>query len=151
MPLLLAGSAPASAARLLEQLALPPLAGVARHVGYLEAAERRAFYDRARLLVLPSLDEGFGLPAIEAMAAGVPVVVSRRGALPEVCGDAAAYVDPDDPRDIATTVAALLHAPARLEDLRRRGVERARHFSWQASARRLWDAYGQATTRRGAR
>ena len=85
------------------------------------------------------------------MAAGVPVVASRRGALPEVCGDAAAYVDPDDPRDIASTVAALLDSPARLEDLRRRGVERARHFSWQASAQRLWQAYAEAVTRRSAR
>lgn len=151
VPLLLAGGAPPSAAPLLERLTRAPLTGVARHVGYLQERDRRAFYERARLLVLPSFDEGFGLPAVEAMAAGVPVVVSRRGALPEVCGDAAAYVDPDDPRDIASTVAALLCAPDRLEDLRRRGIERARHFSWQASAQRLWEAYAQAVTRRSAR
>ena len=75
----------------------------------------------ARLLVLPSFDEGFGLPAVEAMAAGVPVVASRRGALPEVCGDAAVYVDPDDAAGMAATVAELLASPERLEALRQRG------------------------------
>jgi len=150
-PLLLAGSAPASAAPLLDRLARPPLAGVVRHVGYVEEADRRAFYDRARLLVLPSFDEGFGIPAVEAMAAGVPVVVSRRGALPEVCGDAAVYVDPDDPRAMATTIAEVLSDTARLEDQRQRGVARARQFSWIASATRLWTAYADAVDRRSRR
>ena len=94
--------------------------------------------------MLPSFDEGFGIPAVEAMAAGVPVVVSRRGALPEVCGDAAVYVDPDDPRGMAAAIAELLADPERLEDLRQRGVARARQFSWTASAERLWQAYADA-------
>ncbi len=151
VPLLLAGGAPASAAPVLERIERAPLAGVVRYVGYLEEADRRAFYDRARLLVLPSFDEGFGLPAVEAMAAGVPVVVSRRGALPEVCGDAAAYVDPDDPRGMASVIADLLASPARLEDLRQRGAARARQFSWTASASRLWQAYAEAVRHRRAR
>lgn len=151
VPLLLAGGAPPSAAPLLARLTHAPLHGMVSYVGYLEEADRRAFYDKARLLVLPSLDEGFGLPAVEAMAAGVPLVVSRRGALPEVCGDAAVYVDPEDPQGIATAVAEVLASPARLEDLRRRGAERVRRFSWTASAVRLWEAYGDAVTRRRAR
>jgi len=151
VPLLLAGGAPASAAPLLDRLAAPPLAGVVEHVGYLEEADRRAFYDRARLLVLPSFDEGFGIPAVEAMAAGVPIVVSGRGALPEVCGDAAVYVDPDDSRGMAATIAEVLTDRDRLEDLRQRGIARARQFSWTASARRLWDAYAEAVERRGRR
>lgn len=151
VPLLLAGGAPPSAAPLLARLTQPPLEGVVRHVGYLGEHDRRTFYDQARLLVLPSLDEGFGLPAVEAMAAGVPLVVSRRGALPEVCGDAAVYIDPDDPRGIATAVAELLASPARLEALRSRGTERVRQFSWTTSAVRLWKAYGEAVTRRRTR
>ncbi|WP_162271446.1 glycosyltransferase family 4 protein [Luteitalea pratensis] len=151
VPLLLAGSAPSSAAPLLDRLTHPPLAGVVGHVGYLEEGDRRAFYERARLLVLPSFDEGFGIPAVEAMAAGVPVVVSRRGALPEVCGDAAVYVDPDDPRAMAAAIAAVLSDPVRLEDLRQRGAARARQFSWIASAERLWQAYADAVDRRSRR
>ena len=151
LPLLLAGSAPASAAPLLDRLSREPLAGVVRHVGYLEERQRQAFYESARLLVLPSFDEGFGLPVVEAMAAGVPVVVSRRGALPEICGDAAVYVDPDHPRGMASTIADLIGAPARLEDLRQRGAVRARQFSWTTSAERLWQAYAAALDRRSTR
>jgi glycosyltransferase involved in cell wall biosynthesis len=148
VPLLLAGGAPASAAPLLDRLTSPPLAGVVDHVGYLEEADRRAFYQRARLLVLPSFDEGFGIPAVEAMAAGVPVVVSRRGALPEVCGDAAVYIEPDDARGMAAVIAEVLADRGRLEELRQRGIARARRFSWKASAELLWKAYADAFERR---
>lgn len=151
VPLLLAGASPPSAAPLMARLARSPLQGVVRYVGYLEEANRRAFYDQARLLILPSLDEGFGLPAVEAMAAGVPLIVSNRGALPEVCGDAAVYVDPEDAHGMATAVAELLASPSRLEDLRQRGAERVRRFSWTESAVRLWRAYGDAVNRRRAR
>ncbi len=151
VPLLLAGGAPASAAPLLARLQRPPLAGVARYVGYVEEADRRAFYEAARLLVLPSLDEGFGIPAVEAMTLGVPVAVSRRGALPEVCGEAAAYLDPDDPQAMADVIGTLLGDPATLGALALRGPGQARRFSWTASARRLWDAYRDASARRGRR
>lgn len=139
--LLLAGTAPPSAAPLLARLQVPPLAGLVELVGYVQEADREAFYKQARLLVLPSLDEGFGLPIVEAFAAGVPVVTSRRGALPEVGGDAAIYVDPLDPAGLAAAVASVLGAPDRLEAMRALGVQRARAFSWEESARRLWRAY----------
>ena len=151
VPLRLAGGAPPSAAPLLARLSQPPLAGLVEHVGYVEDADRRGFYESARLLVMPSLDEGFGLPVVEAMAAGVPVVASRRGALPEVCGDAAVLVEPDDPRGMAQAIADLLASPDRLEDLRQRGIARAATFSWTRSAQRLWAAYADAVTRRRAR
>ena len=151
VPLKLAGGAPASAAPLLARLHRPPLAGLVTHVGYVDEAGRQAFYEQARLFVLPSFDEGFGIPAVEAMAAGVPVVVSRRGALPEVCGDAAEYVDPDHPQAMADVIGRLLACPTRLEDLATRGIARARRFSWRASAMLLWDAYREAIARRSRR
>jgi glycosyltransferase involved in cell wall biosynthesis len=151
VPLLLAGSAPASATAILARLARPPLAGLVRHLGYLEEADRRAFYERARLLVLPSFDEGFGLPIVEAMAAGVPVVAAHRGALPEVGGDAAAYVQPDDPDEMAETIAQILASPERRAGMRARGIARARLFSWRAAATRLWEGYREALARRAAR
>ncbi len=151
VPLLLAGGAPPSAAPLLARLEQPPLAGLVRHVGYVREEDRRAFYEQSRIFVLPSWDEGFGIPAVEAMAAGVPVAVSRRGALPEVCGEAAAYLDPTDPQAMADVIGTLLSDPARLADLAERGPARARLFSWTTSARLLWDAYHEADARRGRR
>ena len=150
VPLHLVGSAPDSAAPLLDRLARPPLAGIVTHLGYVPDAERYAVYAGARLLVMPSLDEGFGLPVVEAMAAGVPVVCSRRGALPEVCGDAAEYVDPEDPEGMSTTIAAVLGDRARLERLRATGLARVRRYSWTATARQLWSAYATAIERRRA-
>lgn len=141
VPLRLAGGAPASAAPLLARLQRPPLAGVVEHVGYVEHADRQRFFQDARVLVMPSLDEGFGLPAVEAMAAGVPVVVSRLGALPEVCGDAAVYIDPSNPQALADAIASLLADPGHLERLRAAGALRVHQFSWTSSAERLWRAY----------
>ena len=149
-PLVLAGGRGPGADVLLDRLARAPLAGHVRHAGYLPDAQREAFYKRARLLVLPSLDEGFGLPVVEACAAGVPVVASRCGALPEVGGDALVYLDPLDAEAWAHTVAALLDDPPRLESMRRRGVARAAAFSWTDSAETLWGAYRALATRKAA-
>jgi glycosyltransferase involved in cell wall biosynthesis len=141
------GSGGAHGAALLDRIGRPPLAGHVRHVGYLEDGAREAFYKQARLLVLPSLDEGFGLPVLEACAAGVPVLASRCGAIPEVGGDAAVYLDPRDADAWASTVETLLASPDRLEGMRARGVARAATFSWTASARALWQAYHGLTDR----
>lgn len=140
-PLVMAGGRGPGAEALLDRLSRPPLAGHVRHEGYLADHDRETFYKRARLLVLPSLDEGFGLPVVEACAAGVPVLASRCGALPEVGGDAPVYLDPTDAEAWAQTVSALLGDPDRLESMRRRGVARAAVFSWERSAQLLWHAY----------
>jgi len=86
--LLLAGKPTESGRAWMERIARPPLTGRVRHLGYVDAAHRRALYEGASALVLPSLDEGFGLPILEAMTLGVPVVASRRGSLPEEIGRA---------------------------------------------------------------
>ncbi|HEX3449253.1 MAG TPA: glycosyltransferase family 1 protein [Isosphaeraceae bacterium] len=94
-------------------------------------------YSRAVALVLPSLMEGFGLPAVEAMACGTPVVSSRAGSLPEVVGDAGVYFEPTDVSSIAAAIESLLNDQGRRESLARRAVQQAAFFTWDASARAL--------------
>jgi glycosyltransferase involved in cell wall biosynthesis len=95
-----------------------------------------ALYNGADAFVFPTLYEGFGLPVLEAMACGVPVVTTRAASVPEVVGDAAVYVNPEDPMDIARGVGEVLGCPDLAADLRRRGPVRARSFTWDAAADR---------------
>jgi glycosyltransferase involved in cell wall biosynthesis len=105
--------------------------------GYVSDAELRALYENAACFVYPSLYEGFGLPPLEAMICGCPAVVARSASLPEVCGDAALYCDPRDPRDLAQQIRRLLDSPAERAELRERGQAHARRFTWSASATSL--------------
>ena len=107
-------------------------ASVVRELGHVDQSLLPGLYAGAAAFVLPSLHEGFGLPVLEAMASGVPTVVSDRGALPEVAGDAALFVDPDDGPGIAE---AILAAIRDAERLRRAGVSRAAPFTWERTAR----------------
>jgi len=146
--LLLAGQAPEEAQPCLERIERPPLRGRVRHVGYVDPGRRRELYEGARLLVQPSFEEGFGLPVLEAMTVGVPVVASRRGALPEVLGDAGLLVDPDDPDEIAGAIGRLLTDPTLAASCAARGVERAREFEWDRAARQVYGAYERAIEHR---
>jgi glycosyltransferase involved in cell wall biosynthesis len=111
------------------------------HLGLVEDRRLLEAYRAADVLLFPSLDEGFGLPALEAMAAGVPVVASNRGALPEVVADAGILMDPEDEGGLAEGVARVLGNP----DLRARlvaaGRRRARLYSWEATAAKTLDVY----------
>lgn len=111
-----------------------------RVVGYVDDASLFALYREALMLVFPSLYEGFGLPVIEAMATGTPVITSRRGGLAEVAGDAALYVDPLEPTDIARGIGQLLDDPGLASKLVARGREQASRFTWESSGRALKDA-----------
>jgi glycosyltransferase involved in cell wall biosynthesis len=91
--------------------------------------------------VFPSLYEGFGLPPLEAMASGTPVVTSNLSSLPEVAGDAAVLVDPYDETSIADGIHRVLTDTALHASLRQRGLERAHQFSWETSVRRVHDIY----------
>jgi glycosyltransferase involved in cell wall biosynthesis len=111
--------------------------------GYLETREIRALMAASAMLVLPSLEEGFGLPVAEAMAAGLPVVCSRGSALEEVAGGAATLVDPLNMRSLADGIESLLDDPARAESQRAAGLEQSRRFDWDEAARLTLDFYNR--------
>lgn len=112
------------------------LTGRVKHMGYVPDADMPSLYANAAAFVFPSLEEGFGLPILEAMASGTPVITSDRGAMREVAGDAAILVDPLSRDDIAEAMDRLLcHAGLR-RDLVGRGLTRAAGFTWQRTARK---------------
>jgi glycosyltransferase involved in cell wall biosynthesis len=149
--LVLAGRVPAGSESLLAGADKAPLAGRVEHLGYVPSARRRALYEDAAMLVLPSFDEGFGLPALEAMSLGIPVVASNRGALPEVVADAGLLADPADPEAIAAAMATVLTDAGTAAALAERGVQRARMFSWARCASLTREAYMLAIATRAAR
>lgn len=107
-------------------------------------------YRQALAVVIPSRNEGFGLPALEAMACGCPVVAARAGALPEVCGDAAALLDPDDPPAWTEALLALVEEPARREAMVAAGMARAHLFTWERTAQGLVGIYRAVTRTAGS-
>jgi glycosyltransferase involved in cell wall biosynthesis len=146
--LVLAGKATEMAREWLDRIGRPPFAGRVRHVGYVEPMNRRALYEGARLLVQPSFEEGFGIPVLEAMTLGVPVVASNRGALPEVLGDAGLLVDPEDPDGMAGAIQRMVDDEAFAAACAAKGVLRSREHTWELTARRVFDAYQQAIEHR---
>ena len=150
-PLVLAGGLTEEARPWLESLNRPPLAGRVEYRGYVRDEARQSLYEGARLLVLPSFDEGFGLPVVEAMSLGVPVVAADRGSLPEVVGDAALLVNPDDPESIAHAMEELLSSDALASTLVTKGKLRALQFTWARAAEITRGAYERAIDRRAAR
>ncbi|HEY9462811.1 MAG TPA: glycosyltransferase family 1 protein [Vicinamibacterales bacterium] len=112
-----------------------------RFLGYVPDDQLAVLYRLAAVFVFPSLYEGFGLPPLEAMASGTPVVVSNVSSLPEVVGDAAVLVDPHDIDSIVDGLRCVLTNPARAEDMRRKGLERSREFSWERSVARTLEVY----------
>ncbi len=112
-------------------------------LGRVTDAELRALYENALCLVFPSRYEGFGLPPVEAMAAGCPVIASAAGAVREVCGDAALWFDPAAPESLPAALARLLDEPGLAGSLREAGAARARLFTWRAAAERLLAIVGE--------
>lgn len=130
-PLVLAGGTGWLNTELQQQVKLGVTEGWLRHLGFVDEAQLPALYAGAALFVYPSIYEGFGLPPLEAMASGTPVIVSSRSCLPEVCGDAPRYIDPDDPDQLLSSISdSLLDEAWRLE-ASRRGMARAGNFSWE--------------------
>lgn len=104
----------------------------------------QALYRQASALVFPTLYEGFGLPVLEAMAAGCPVVASDRSAVPEVVAEAGMIADPEDETGFAQAILSVVRDPARTAALQERGLERARSFTWDRAARETRAVYGAA-------
>lgn len=118
-------------------------------LGFVADEDLPILYSMATAFAMVSRYEGFGLPALEAMACGTPVVVSRTSSLPEVVGEAGVQVDPESVMDIAQGLRAVLADPARREALRRAGLERARRFTWEAAARRWGEIVERLLSLRG--
>ena len=117
--------------------------GVVRVLGYVPDAELALLYAGAAAFVFPSLYEGFGLPPLEAMASGVPVLVADRASLPEVTGEAAVKIDPDRPDDTSRALEAILEDAALRAEVVRRGLERAARFTWTQTAQATLAVYRQ--------
>lgn len=147
-PLILAGKDTEQSKEWLERIRRAPLAGLVRHVGYIDPAKRRALYDNALMLVQPSFEEGFGIPVLEAMTVGVPVIASNRGALPEVVGDAGTLVDPEDADAIAGGIERLLDDESTVAAMSAKGMARAQHYSWERTAIETLKAYTEALAHR---
>jgi glycosyltransferase involved in cell wall biosynthesis len=111
----------------------------AHFLGYVTDPQLAYLYSKAEALVFPSFIEGFGMPALEAMQAGLPVITSNEGALAEVAGDAALLANPHDPQDIARTMRELLEERGQRQTIIDKGKERAAQFSWKKASSRLQD------------
>jgi glycosyltransferase involved in cell wall biosynthesis len=118
-------------------------------VGYVPGKELPWWYNAADLFVYPSVFEGFGLPPLEAMACGTPVITSNVSSLPEVVGQAGLLVDPNDAQALAEAMERVLSSPGRRESMRAHGLEQASRFSWPETARRTVNAYRRALTPAG--
>ena len=148
-PLVIAGGMVEHSETILDDLrGRTALSGRVELRGYVSDAERQSLYARASMLVLPSLEEGFGMTAVEAMQAGLPVIASRAGALPEVIGNAGIVLDPGDRTGFAAAIERLLDDRQERERLVQAGYEQAQRFSWEASAATLLAAYRQTIANR---
>ncbi len=134
-----------------------PIALAARHsaaahrihlLGYVDEDEAAALYTGATFFCYPSLHEGFGLPVLEAQSVGVPVMTSRHSSLPEVAGDAALLVDPEDEEEIAAAMLRLSEDEALRQELIRKGYENVKRFSWPKAARETLEVLKKAMERK---
>jgi len=122
-----------------------------RFMGFVPIEVLRIFYDVAKVFIFPSLYEGFGLPPLEAMAHGTPVVTSNTSSLPEVVGNAAVLVNPENVFEIMRGVHRVLIDQTLREKLKQRGYEQAQKFSWELSASQLLRAFEEIAGRTKAK
>jgi len=145
--LVLAGSAWTGSEVVQRAIAQSPVAPDIRHLGFVADADLPKLYQAADTFVFPSLYEGFGLPALEAMACGCPVLSSTRGSLGEVIANAAETVEPEDIADMQSQLTRLASDARLREHLRAAGLKRAQHFNWQTTAAATLETYWRAISR----
>lgn len=143
--LVLAGAAGYGYEEIMKRIEASPASPRVRLTGYVTKAELESLYARAGIFAFPSLDEGFGLPILEAMARGVPVLTSAGSALREVAGSAAELVDAHDANSIAQALLTLSEDADLCRELIARGYQRAQEFSWDRTVRTIWSIYQEVT------
>lgn len=139
--LILAGATGFGAEDIMRQIHDSPRAADIQVTGYITTAELDALYRRASLFAFPSLDEGFGIPVIEAMAHGVPVITSDSSALVEIAGEAAILIDPQDTEELIQALQTLMDQPGLRRELVSRGLDRSAQFTWARAVDATWNAY----------
>jgi len=139
--LVLAGSAGYGAREIMERIARSPARSRIFVLGYVSPIDLAAWYRKAMIFAFPSLDEGFGMPLLEAMAAGTPIVTSNCSSLPEVAGDAALLVAPGDTDALAGALHDLTGNVELRRNLAQRGISRARSFTWEQAVEQTWQVY----------
>ena len=146
--LVLAGKVGADSKLINARVADRPLAGRVQLPGYIASEQREQLFKGALAFVMPSHTEGFGMPVVEAMTAGVPVIAADRGALPEVAGSAAQFFEPDDVDALTALLKKIILDSGMRSTMRESGIEQARRFSWRSSAAALRDAWTLAVESR---
>lgn len=139
--LILAGSFGFDSEAARERIQSSPRRRDIQLLGYVSDSQLEQLYQRASILAFPSLDEGFGMPVLDAMARGIPVLTSNVSAMPEVAGDAALLVDPTDVESIANGLRRLASDSVLREKLIRAGALRAKEFTWEKSVGSTWEVY----------
>ena len=139
--LVFAGSSGFDSAEAAQRAARSPRQPDIQFLGYVSGSELEALYQRASVFAFPSLDEGFGMPILDAMARGLPVLTSNASAMPEVAGDAALLVDPLSVESIADGLSRLTTDAALRDTLVQAGIKRAKRFTWENSVAETWRVY----------
>lgn len=136
-PLLLVGKLGWDHQSVFDTIAETRMGSFVRHMGYVSDQDLAGLYSAATVFAYPSLYEGFGLPVVEAMAAGTPVVTSNVSSMPEAAGDAAILVNPLQPKELATALREVLESPAKQDELTKAGILQAKQFSWAETAKQV--------------
>jgi glycosyltransferase involved in cell wall biosynthesis len=139
--LVLAGSLGFGAEEILARIKNSPRKADIETPGYVSDTTLQDLFERATVFAFPSLDEGFGMPILDAMASGVPVLTSNASALKEVSGDAALLVDPKDVASIVAGLRKLTEEQTLREELARKGIERSKLFRWENAVEQTWNVY----------
>lgn len=139
--LVLAGSQGYEADGILREVANSPILDRIRITGYLSEDEVARWYAKAKVFAFPSLDEGFGMPALEAMAAGIPVIAGNRSSLPEVCGDAALFVNPQSDEELEAAIELLTYDDGQRAKLIELGKTQAAKFRWDDAVQKTAAVY----------